>query len=197
MEKRPVELRGILTLNHATFSEMAGLIIALHLADTGKLLAGIFVLFLSQLSERIAVIMVTDEAYVGRSFPRNFFAPVIVSAYAEGSAWIIWFALWNYLPLPGIGPIVVATLALFVMQLYQHSWLMSIVVNKPPFSRYATDPITIVFSAVEALTAGAWLLVARSDHLFWAAIVLLVGLSIEHLLQVLVYEKALPPNFVE
>jgi hypothetical protein len=196
-EHKSAGLRGLLTLNLATFSELTGLILALQFVNAQKPLAAIAVLILSQLSERIAVFLAADVAYAGRPFPPNFYALTTLSGIVESAAWIVWFILWDWLPLPGPAPAIIAAVAMFVMQLYSHSWTMSFVLNKPPFSRYASNPLNIAFSAVEALGAGAWLLVSRSDKPVLAGIVIFLALTIEHVIQSVAIEGALPPNFID
>jgi hypothetical protein len=192
-----VGLRGFLTLKLATFSEMTGLIIALMLVTENKPFAAMCVLVISQLSERLAVFLVAEESYGGRPYPRTMSGLVILSALVESAAWIIWLVLWDGLPLPRVASIAIATLAMFVMQLYSHSGTMAVVLNKPPLSRYASDGLTIAFSLIEALAAGAWLWVARMDRPVLAAVALFVGITIEHVIQSLALEKALPPRFLD
>ncbi len=194
---KTVGLRGFLTLNLATFSEMTGLIIAQMLVTEHRPFAGVCVLVISQLSERLAVFLVAEESYVGRPYPPTMSGLVIVSALVESAAWILWLLLWDRLPFPRLVSIGIATLAMFVMQLYSHSGTMAVVLNKPPLSRYASDGLTIIFSLIEALAAGAWLWVARMERPVLAAVALFVGITIEHIIQSLALEKALPPNFVK
>jgi hypothetical protein len=196
-EYKTAGLRGFLTLNLATFSEMTGLIIALMLVTEHTPLAAICVLIISQLSERLAVFLVAEESYAGRPYPPTMSALVILSALVESAAWIIWFLLWDRLPLPRLVSIGIATLAMFIMQLYSHSGTMAVVLNKPPLSRYASDGLTLAFSLIEALAAGAWLWVARMDRPVLAAVALFVGITIEHIIQSLALEKALPPKFLD
>lgn len=196
MADKKVGLRGILILALATVSEGVGLIVWLRMVDSQTEALGIIALIVSQLIERIAVVLIAQDAYAGRPFPPNFYQLVTISASVESGIWIVWLMVWDSGFLAGLWQPLVTTTALFVMQLFFHSWVMSFALNKPPFFRYAKDPLTIVFSAIEALAGWLWLITARSDRPVLAVVIIFVGLTVEHVIQGIAIDSAGPPDFV-
>ena len=69
-----------------------------------------------------------------------------------------------------------------VITLGLHSYQISYF-KRIGFFVYITDPTTIVFSALEGITAYYWLSFARDERTFLAGAILLVGITLEHYIQ--------------
>jgi hypothetical protein len=100
--------------------------------------------------------------------------------------WILWLAIADgqigWLPLTATAAVVVAAVVLMILMLAQHSVEMAALKNKKPFA-YVGDPRTIFFTLMEVGGAVAWLYFMRDGQPVLGGICLLVGLSIEHVLQ--------------
>jgi len=193
MIKQAVTPKDILSLAIATLTELVGVYLWVYFVDNQNQFLGIVILMIGLLAERISVVMAARDAYGEHPLPKNFYAFVVSSAFGEGLVWIVWLMIWD--AIPGLGGMAVATVAMFVMQLIAHSWQLSFVLGKPPLYRYTTDGLTIVFSAFEALGTLGWLFLFRSGQPVWSGVALLVGLLLEHIVQGLAVQKAMPPNF--
>ena len=69
-----------------------------------------------------------------------------------------------------------------VLMLAEHSMEMALL-KKDRFWKYLGHPRTLFFTVMEVAGGVGWLYLVRQDEPLWGAIVLLLGLSIEHVLQ--------------
>jgi len=193
MVKQAVTPKDILSLAIATLTESVGLFLWVYFVDNHNQLLGLVILIISLLAERIAVVIGARDAYGEHPLPKNFYSLVVFSAFVEGVVWIVWLIIWDNIP--GMGGKLAAMVAMFVMQLLAHSWQMSFALNKPPLFRFANDGLTIAFSAIEAVGTFGWLFLFRNDNQLLSGVVLLLAFTIEHIVQGLAVQKAMPPNF--
>jgi len=100
---------------------------------------------------------------------------LIEISLSESAIWIIWLAL------TGINQFG-AFVFLFVAMFFQHSVERNVFNGQPIFSDPIKDEV-LLFTALEALSAGLWLkLVFEGDGLIGAGI-LAIGLVVEHFIQ--------------
>ena len=168
---------GLLILAIATVSEFAGLFLWVELVDENKILLGILAVFIGLLLERISVKMTLDSTYGANPPHPNILFNLVLSAVLETVSWLIWLFLADEVIGPEWAAVVFAgtTLAL-------HSYQIGYFKRIGIFA-YVTDPTTIVFSVLEAITAYFWLSLARDERTLLAAVVLFAGLTIEHIIQ--------------
>lgn len=174
---------GILSLIIATVAEYAGLFYWVQEVDKGNLALGILIVVIGLQAERIAVVMSIRSVY-GPNPPHPKIAlNLIISGLLETVAWLIWLFIADSINA------VLAAVILGLMILVLHSYQLGYFRRGKPFA-YLTDPTTIVFSAMEGIFAYYWLFYVRADvGLFTfgpvqtGAIILFVGLLIEHIVQ--------------
>lgn len=169
--------KGLLILAIATVTEFAGLFLWVELVDDNKIVLGILALFIGLLLERISVKMSIDSFYGANPPHPNIVRNLVFSVILETIGWLIWLFLADEV----IGP-VGAAVVFAVIVLVLHSRDIGYFKRIGSFV-YVTDPVTIVFSVVEAITAYFWLTLARDESTLFAAVVLFVGLTIEHIIQ--------------
>ena len=101
---------------------------------------------------------------------------LILITLTEIVIWVLW--LW----LADDVNFWLAAVVLLVLMLGEHSLEMSLVKKTKPLT-YVTHGKTIFYTVMEAGGAVAWLYLVRHDEPMWGALILLVALSIEHVLQ--------------
>ena len=168
---------GLLILAIATATEFAGLFLWVELVDQNKFALGILAVFIGLLLERISVKMTIDSFYGANPPHPNIVRNLVLSAVLETAGWLIWLFLADEV----IGP-VGAAVVFAVITLALHSYQIGYFKRIGIFV-YVTDPTTIVFSVLEAITAYFWLTLARDERTLLAAVVLFAGLTIEHIIQ--------------
>ena len=168
---------GLLILAIATVTEFAGLFLWIQLVDENKIVVGIIALVIGLLLERISVKMTIDSFYGTNPPHPNILRNLVISGILETVGWLIWLFLADEV----IGP-VWASMTFAVIILILHSYQVGYFKRIGIFV-YVTDPITIVFSVLEAITAYYWLTLARDERTLIAAVVLFAGLTIEHIIQ--------------
>ncbi len=181
MFKRPQA--DILALIIATVTEYAGLFYWVQAVDEGQVALGILIVVVGLLAERIAVYIGIRAVYGPHPpHPRITFN-LIISGLLETVAWLIWLFIADSINA------VLAAVILGLMILVLHSYQLGYFRRGKPFA-YLADPTTIVFSAMEGIFAYYWLFYVRADvGLFTfgpvqtGAIILFVGLLIEHIVQ--------------
>ena len=168
---------GLLILAIATVTEFVGLFLWVEWVDKGMIVLGIIAMLIGLLLERISVKMTIDSFYGPNPPHPNLFWNLVLSAILETLGWLVWLFLADEV----IGPLWAAVI-FAVIVLLLHSYQIGYFKRIGTFV-YLTDPITIVFSALEAITAYYWLALARDERTLLAAGVLFVGLTIEHIIQ--------------
>jgi len=76
----------------------------------------------------------------------------------------------------------VAGVALAVMMLLEHGLELSLVKQKK-IAFFFTHPPTLFFTAMEVFAGIAWLALVDAGHVAWGGAALLLGLSIEHIIE--------------
>ena len=173
----------VLALIIATVAEYAGLFYWVQAVDRGKIALGILIVVIGLLAERIAVYIGIRAVY-GPNPPHPRIAlNLSISALLETVAWLIWLFIADSINA------VLAAVILAIMILVLHSYQLGYFRRGKPFA-YLTDPTTIVFSVMEGVFAYFWLFYVRADvGLFTfgpvttGAVILFVGLLIEHIVQ--------------
>ena len=103
------------------------------------------------------------------------FKQIVVVSILETIVWVAWLLAFPYSPL-------LATIILAVLLIPVHS-IEGNVNHGRSFLYRLLDPKTIVFSIVESVTGGAWLLLAGTQPVL-AIVVLFVGMTLEHIISV-------------
>lgn len=167
----------MLILVIATITEVVGLFLWVELVDDNKIVLGIVALVIGLLLERISVKMTINSFYGPNPPHPNIFWNLTLSAILETVGWLIWLFLADKV----IGP-VWAAVVFSVLTLFLHSYQIGYFKRIGIFV-YLSDPTTIVFSVIEGITAYYWLALARDEKTLLAFIALLVGITIEHIIQ--------------
>lgn len=168
----------------ATVGELIGLFFWLQLLDSGNFLGANAILWVGFLIERIAVIVWLRTVYrpaEGVASPSTSLGVIVLVLIAitvpELAIWAIWLALAD-----GSAGIVVAGLVLAVLMLAEHSAELA-AVKRVSVRRFFTDPATLFFTAMEVLGGIGWLYFVRNGQPVVGAVVLFVGLAIEHVIE--------------
>lgn len=174
--------KGLAALAIATVTEFAGLFLWVQLVDTNQIALGITALTIGLLLERVAVYM-TIQSFYGANPPHpNILWNLVWASLLEILAWLIWLYLADQV----VGPIWAAVI-FGVIILLLHSYQIGYFKRIGAFT-YVTDRITIIFSALEAVTAYYWLFLVRDYQPLFGAAVLFIGLTVEHIIQSVVLE---------
>lgn len=161
----------------ATVAEFAGLFYWVQLVDKGNIPLGIAIITLGLLTERISVYMLIYAVWGPKPPHKNLILNLVVAGIGESLAWLLWLFLAD-----GALGLFWSSVMLGVVLLVEHSIQIGFFMQRSYFS-HVKDPLTIVFSALEAVVAYYWLYLVRSEHEFWGAAVLFVGLTVEHIIQ--------------
>lgn len=175
----------------ATTGEFAALFFWLQYQDQGRFWLANGILWAGFLVERIAVI--TWIRYVYRGTGRAVSNPPILLALvgllsitlSEILIWVFWLALADGRIGLGLGvssAFALAAVVLMLLMQVEHSVEMGLLKQKSPRT-YLLNPGTIFFTFMEVAGAVAWLHFVRADRPLLGGLCLLVGLSIEHVLQ--------------
>ena len=177
--------RDVLPFIIATGGEFAALFFWLRFLDDGRWLLANVLLWAGFLVERIAVVTWLRFAYrqAEGAAPEGPGLPLwkaaiglLLITLSEILIWLAW--LWvadtiNFW---------LAAVALMLLMLIEHSVEMSFVKKTGPFA-WMGNGRTIFFTLMEVLGGVGWLYYVRHDSPWLGALFLLVGLSIEHVLQ--------------
>ena len=112
----------------------------------------------------------------GLSGPPAVLALLLVITLPEILIWVTWLWLWTEV---GIG---VAIGALAVLMLLEHSWELALV-KRSAFKGFLSHPPTLFFTAMEVVAPAIWLHLTLTGRPFLGGLVLLFGLSIEHVIE--------------
>lgn len=161
----------------ATVAEFLGLFYWVKFVDNGFIMLGIAVITIGLLAERISVYLLIHAVWGSEPPHRKLILNLFLAGMGETIAWLVWLFLAD-------GPLglFLASVLLGVVLLFEHSIQIGFFMQSAYF-KHVTDPMTIVFSALEGVVAFFWLYFVRADHAFWGAVVLFVGLTVEHIIQ--------------
>ena len=161
----------------ATVAEFLGLFYWVKFVDNGLLMLGIAIITVGLLAERISVYLLIHAVWGPTPPHKKLILNLFFAGMGETVAWLVWLFLAD-------GPLgrLLASALLAVVLLFEHSIQIGFFMQSSYF-KHVTDPMTIVFSALEGVVAFFWLYFVRTDHAFWGAVVLFVGLTIEHIIQ--------------
>ena len=176
----------------ATAGEFAALYFWLHFLDAGHFVWANVLLWAGFAVERISVYLWIRYVYRSRGggpVEQSLLVTVVslfVITLSEVLIWILWLALAD----GEIGAIAaapatnmaVAGVVLMVLMTIEHGVEMGVLKRTNPLA-YVTSPSTLLFTFMEVAGAVGWLALVRADRPLLGALVLLVGLSIEHVLQ--------------
>lgn len=172
--------RDIVPFLVATIGEFAALVLWLRFRDAGALAAANIALWTGFAIERIAValwvrfVLAPGAGGVNPLWVTGAFLFVIT--VAEVAIWGFWLRVAR-----ASGALAGATV-LFALIHVLHSVEMGAVRRHNPL-RYAINARTLGFSLMEALGGAGWLLLADAGRPVLGALVLLGGLTVEHLVQ--------------
>jgi len=173
--------RDIVPFLIATLGEFIALVLWLRWLDAGATTAARVALWTGFAIERVAVAAWVRYVYAPQSGvtrgPLGITAIFLfVITLAELGIWGLWLNASR-----GRGILVGAAL-LFVLIHALHSLEMGAVKNRSPLV-YARNARTLLFSVMEAIGGAGWLWLHDGGQPVGGAAVLLVGLSIEHVVQ--------------
>ena len=174
----------------ATGGEFAALFFWLRFLDDGRfVLANVF-LWAGFIVERLAVYLWIRYVYreeEGRRMAQPF--PLVAGGLflitlSEVLIWILWLALADgaWLSFGATLNFALAAVLLMALMLVEHSVEMAALRGRRPLA-YVGDPNTIFFTLMEVIGAVGWLYFVRHGQPGLGAACLLLGLSVEHVLQ--------------
>ena len=175
--------KDILPFLVATIGEWFALFYWLELRDRGELLLANILLWAGFLVERTAVILwlrYVHRSGTGIASSNTGFlktaAAIVLITIPELIIWAAW--LWvarNY----GYG---LAGAGLAVTMLFEHALELSLV-KQVKLRFFLTNPPTLFFTAMEVFAAIVWLILVEQGHSVAGGAVLLLGLTIEHIIE--------------
>ncbi|MEF8817078.1 MAG: hypothetical protein V5A20_10100 [Salinibacter sp.] len=176
----------------ATAGEFAALYFWLHFLDAGQFVRANVLLWAGFAVERISVYLWIRYVYRSRGggpVQRSLLVTVaglLVITLSEVLIWIFWLALadgeMGAIAAAPATNMAVAGIVLMVLMTIEHSVEMGALKRTNPLA-YATSPSTLLFTFMEVAGAVGWLAFVRADRPLLGAACLLIGLSIEHVLQ--------------
>jgi hypothetical protein len=176
----------------ATAGEFVALYLWLEYADQGRLVLANVILWLGFAVERTAVYLWILYIYrkAGAIREERSLPLTIVGLFAitlsEILIWFLWLSVADgdiaWLASTLVVDFALAGVLLMSLMLVQHSIEMAALRRTPPFA-YLRSPNTIFFTFMEVAGAVGWLYFVRTDRPLAGGLCLLVGLSIEHVLQ--------------
>jgi hypothetical protein len=177
----------------ATAGEFTALFFWLQYLDQGRFWLANGILWAGFLVERISVIVWIRFVYRARGqtpakvpglLPTVF--GLLAITLSEIAIWILWRAMADgqiaWLNVGATANVVLAAVVLMGLMLAEHSVEMAALKNTKPWA-YLGNRSTIFFTFMEVIGAVAWLAFVRNGQPVLGGICLLVGLSIEHVLQ--------------
>ncbi len=192
MNLRALDFRtDILPFIIATAGEFTALYFWLYYLDQGQFLLANAILWGGFAVERTAVYLWIRYIYreEGRTVEGSFFSvfgALFLITLSEVLIWILWLALADgqiaWLNVGFVENTLLAGAVLMGLMLIEHSVEMGGLRQRSPLI-YMTNGNTIFFTLMEVLGAVGWLYLVRTDRPVLGAVCLLVGLSVEHVLQ--------------
>ena len=184
MPAKPLDFKtDILPFLIATIGEFVALSFWLRYQNTGQFFVGQLLLWVGFLIERSAVILwlryvngANDPESIAGSPPAQIVLAVVVMTVIEIIIWAVWLKVAD-----GVG-MLAGLLALAIMIHSLHSVEMAIV-KKAPFGTFFANRNTLFFSLMEIIGGTLWLVFVRNGNDLVGSLILLVGLSVEHILQ--------------
>lgn len=177
--------RDILPFIIATGGEFAALFFWLRFLDNDQWVLANVLLWAGFLVERVAVATWLRFAYrqaeadgpVARGLPLwKAVVGLLLITLSEILIWLAWLWVADNI---NFG---LAAATLMLLMLIEHSVEMSLVKRTGPFA-WMKNGKTIFFTVMEVLGGVGWLYYVRHDNPWLGALFLIVGLSIEHVLQ--------------
>lgn len=175
----------------ATAGEFAALFFWLQYQDQGRFWLASGILWAGFLVERISVVTWIRAIY-RRKEQVVVSTPILAAVFgllaitlSEILIWVLWLALADGRIALGLGAgtaFAVAAVVLMGLMQVEHSVEMGLLKRKSP-RLYLLNPGTIFFTFMEVAGAVAWLYFVRADRPLLGGLCLLIGLSIEHVLQ--------------
>lgn len=175
----------------ATAGEFAALFFWLHYLDQGRFWLANGILWAGFLVERISVVVWIRTIYRKKE-QISVSTPILAAIFgligitlSEILIWVFWVTLADERISLGLGPsaaFALAAVVLMGLMQVEHSVEMGVLKRRSP-REFLLNPPTIFFTFLEVAGAVAWLYFVRSDQLLLGGLCLLVGLSIEHVLQ--------------
>ncbi|MEX2401100.1 MAG: hypothetical protein WD423_10040 [Rhodothermales bacterium] len=193
MKLRQLDLRtDILPFVIATAGEFAALFFWLKYLDEGRFIFANLVLWAGFAVERAAVYLWIRFIYRKKE-GRTESQPLLVTlaglffiTLSEILIWILWLSIAggdiSWLASSFTVNFTLAGVILMGLMLVEHSVEMAALRRTKPLA-YIRSPNTILFTFMEVAGAMGWLYFVRADRPVLGAVCLLVGLSIEHVLQ--------------
>jgi hypothetical protein len=190
---RALDLRtDVLPFVIATAGEFIALFFWLHFLDRGQFLLANLILWGGFALERGAVYVWIRYIYRQKEGVQEnrsslvVFAGLFFITLTEVLIWILWLALADgqiaWFDFGFIGSMIFAGIVLMVLMLIEHSVEMAGLKRQSPLI-YMKKGSTIFFTFMEVIGAVGWLYFVRIDMPVVGALCLLIGLSIEHVLQ--------------
>lgn len=167
----------------ATVGEFAALFYWLRLLEAGQPWMAAGVLWAGFTVERVAVVLWILFVYT----PQDANAPprpplwrsaltLVAITVSEVLIWVAWLAIAT------TSGHLLAGAVLMALMLAEHSVEMSLIKRTPPFA-FVGNAKTIFFTVMEVLGAMGWLYLTWNGRPLAGAAMLLIGLSVEHVLQ--------------
>ena len=176
----------------ATAGEFAALFFWLRFLDAGQFVLANVLLWAGFAVERLSVYLWIRYVYrnrEGRTVRQPLgvtVAALFVITLSEVLIWVLWLALADgQIAVAAAAPatnMAVAGVVLMVLMTIEHSVEMGALKQTSPWP-YVTSSSTLLFTFMEVAGAVGWLAFVRADRPLLGALCLLVGLSIEHVLQ--------------
>jgi hypothetical protein len=184
MANKKLEFKtDILPFLIATLGEFVALFFWLRFQDGGQFWMAQMLLWGGFIVERAAVILwlrfvndKDDPETIANATPTRIAGAVVVLTFVEIVIWAAWLLVAD-----GMGALL-GTLVLAAMIHSLHSIEMA-VVKKTPLGAYFTNLNTIFFSLMEVAGGALWLYFVRGGDEMLGAACLLIGLSVEHVIQ--------------
>ncbi|MDQ6633513.1 MAG: hypothetical protein M3Z10_02015 [Gemmatimonadota bacterium] len=177
--------RDIVPFLVATLGEFFALVLWLRYQDAGDIATARVALWIGFAVERIAVAMWVRQSFgpalgvaSGPIWKTGIFLFIIT--LVEVTIWDVWLRTARSTG-DMAGPMT-AALLLFVLIHALHSLEMGAVRNQNPLI-FAVKGRTLFFSLMETVAGAGWLALAARGHPTLGALVLLVGLTVEHIIQ--------------
>jgi hypothetical protein len=167
----------------ATAGEFAALYFWLQLLTAGRPWAAAAVLWVGFSVERIAVALWIRFVYSPQDVEAPAAPPIwrsvltlVLITVSEVAIWVVWLALAVRFGHLAAGAVLMG------LMLAEHSVEMSLIKRTPPFA-FMGNRDTIFFTVMEVVGAMGWLYLTWNGQPLAGALVLLAGLSVEHVLQ--------------
>ncbi len=167
----------------ATVGEFLALHYWLTFQDMDRIILANLILWAGFLTERVAVITWIQRVYRPKEGVASETTSVVQKStrllgvtLTEIIVWMVWLWIADTVNMG------LAAAVLMVLMLAEHSMEMALL-KKDRFWKYVGNPRTIFFTVMEVAGGVGWMYFVRRDEALIGAVILLLGLSIEHVLQ--------------